>query len=282
MGKTIVIIGTVDTKGEQLRFLKDRIEKRGHRATIMDISMRNRPSFEADISPGEIALLGGMDHQSMRASNDRLAVTNAMTDGAAIKTLDLLLHGLLDGIVALGGTTIAFLGSRVMSKLPFGIPKLIATPAAMPAYVGRWFGATDLTVMQLIMEIAGMNDIVTNGIAQAAGSICGMVEESTSYTSLKLPYPSVAMTQIGFSDQCANNVEHLLTKRGYHVYPFHANGVSDQAMDRLISQGRSCRGEIQREQGCWNGKVGCRSRKRNPAGVGTVLFEFDWCRADSH
>ncbi|MCJ7594875.1 MAG: Tm-1-like ATP-binding domain-containing protein, partial [Desulfobacterales bacterium] len=62
-------------------------------------------------------------------------------------------------------------------------------------------------------------------------------EEAYDHTSLKLPYPSVAVTELGFSDQCAKNVELLLTEKGYHVFPFHAQGISDRAMDRLISQG---------------------------------------------
>jgi uncharacterized protein (UPF0261 family) len=131
----------------------------------------------------------------------------------------------------------ALIGSQVMSKLPFGIPKVIATPAAMPVYVGRWFSATDLIVMQLIVEIAGMNDLVKNAIAQVAGAISGMVEEAYDYRALKLPYPSIAVTELGFSDLCAKYVEQLLIEKGYHVYPFHAQGISDRAMDRLISQG---------------------------------------------
>jgi uncharacterized protein (UPF0261 family) len=107
----------------------------------------------------------------------------------------------------------------------------------MPVYVGRWFGATDLIVMQLIMEIAGMNDLVKNALAQVAGAISGMVEEAYDYRALNLPYPSIAITEVGFSDQCAKYVEDLLTEKGYSVYPFHANGTSDRAMDRLISQG---------------------------------------------
>jgi uncharacterized protein (UPF0261 family) len=107
----------------------------------------------------------------------------------------------------------------------------------MPVYVGRWFGATDLIVMQLIMEIAGMNDLVKNALAQVAGAVCGMVEEAHDYKAMKLPYPSIAVTELGFSDQCAKHVEELLTKKGYAVYPFHANGTSDRAMDRLIAQG---------------------------------------------
>jgi uncharacterized protein (UPF0261 family) len=124
-----------------------------------------------------------------------------------------------------------------MSRLPFGIPKVIGVPAAQTAYVARWFEATDLIVMQLIMEIAGMNDLIKNAISQVAGAISGMVEEAYDHTSLNLPYPSVAMTELGFSDQCAKYVEQLLIEKGYHVYPFHAQGISDRAMDRLISQG---------------------------------------------
>jgi uncharacterized protein (UPF0261 family) len=151
--------------------------------------------------------------------------------------MELLSDGNIGGMVALGGSTTALAGSRVMSKLPFGIPKVIGSPAAMPVYVGRWFGAMDIVVMQLIMEIAGMNDLVKNAIAQVGGAISGMVEEAFNYKSLKLPYPSIAITEVGFSDGCAKNVELLLEQKGYHVYPFHAQGVSDRAMDNLISQG---------------------------------------------
>jgi uncharacterized protein (UPF0261 family) len=222
MPKKIVILGTADTKGEQLRFLKEKITSRGHEAILMDLSMGGRSGFEVDVTAAEIAGLGGKSQEEIIVSKDRL---------------DLLSRKSLDGIVALGGATMALIGSQVMSKLPFGIPKVIATPAAMPVYVGRWFGATDLVVMQLIMEIAGMNDLLKNAIAQVAGAVAGMVEEAYDHKALRLPYPSIAVTDVGFSDQCAKHVEELLTEKGYHVYPFHANGVSDRAMDRLIAQG---------------------------------------------
>ena len=237
MGKKILILGTADTKGEQLRFLKERILSRGHEAVLMDLSMGGHPGFQADITPREIASLVGKNFEEIVTSKNRFAAVHAMSAGAQEKTLDLLSRGSLNGIVALGGSTMALIGSQVMSKLPFGIPKVIATPAAMPVYVGRWFGSTDLIIMQLIMEIAGMNDLVKNAIAQVAGAISGMVEEAYDYSTLKLPYPSIAVTELGFSDQCAKYVEQLLTEKGYHVYPFHAQGISDRAMDRLISQG---------------------------------------------
>ena len=237
MGKKVVILGTMNTKEEQLQFLKEKIISRGHEAILMDLSTGGRSHIQADIPPQEIVSLVGKNFEEIISSKDRFDVTNAMSAGAQQKALDLLSQGSLDGIVAMGGATMALIGSQVMSKLPFGIPKVIATPAAMPVYIGRWFGAMDLVVMQLIMEIAGMNDLVKNALAQVAGTISGMVEEAYDYKALKLPYPSIAVTELGFSDQCAKYVEQLLEEKGYHVFPFHAQGISDRAMDRLISQG---------------------------------------------
>jgi uncharacterized protein (UPF0261 family) len=237
MGKNIVILGTTNTKSEQLRFLKDKIAGRGHEAILMDISMGGDPGFQAEITPQEIASLAGKDIAKLITSKDRFEVTNVMSAGAQQMALGLLSQRKLDGIVALGGATMALIASQVMSKLPFGIPKVIAVPAAMPVFVGKWFGATDLIVMQLIIEIAGLNDLVKNAICEVAGAISGMVEEAFDHRALKLPHPSIAVTELGFSDQCAKYVEALLTEKGYHVFPFHATGVSDRAMDRLISQG---------------------------------------------
>jgi uncharacterized protein (UPF0261 family) len=107
----------------------------------------------------------------------------------------------------------------------------------MPTYISEWFGSIDVSIMQVIMEFAGMHNLLEAVISQVAGAISGMVEASIDYASLKLPYPSVAITQIGFNEQCAAEVKRLLEEKRYHVYPFHANGISDRSMEQLISQG---------------------------------------------
>jgi uncharacterized protein (UPF0261 family) len=91
--------------------------------------------------------------------------------------------------------------------------------------------------MQVIMEFAGMHDLLEAVILQVAGAVSGMVEESLDHRSIKLPHPSVAITQIGFNEECASEVKRLLEEKGYYVYPFHANGISDRSMERLIAQG---------------------------------------------
>jgi uncharacterized protein (UPF0261 family) len=237
MAKTIVILGTLDTKGEQLTLLKRKIEARGHTALIMDLSMGAVPSVQADVPASEIARLAGKEISELVKSRDRSSLTEVMTSGAQQKVLDLLSKGAIDGIIAMGGASMALIGSRVMAKLPYGLPKVIATPAAMPTYISEWFGAMDVVVMQLIMEFAGMNNLLETVILQAAGAISGMVEEALPLGSLKLPYPSVAITQLGFNDQCAAEVKRFLEAKGYHVYPFHAQGISDRSMEHLIAQG---------------------------------------------
>ena len=237
MAKTIVILGTLDTKGEQLQLLKDKILARGHRAILMDMGMGSEPRVKPDITAREIAGLMGHDTEEFRASRDRFAKAEVMVAGAQMMIADLLARDEVDGAVALGGASMALIGARVMSRLPFGIPKLIATSAAMPAYVSEWFDSMDVAVMQVIMEFTGLNNLLTNAIAQVAGAISGMVEESSSRSSLTLPFPSVAITEIGFCPQCAQQVETLLEAKGYHVFPFHAQGISERAMDNLISQG---------------------------------------------
>ena len=290
MKKNIVLVGTADTKGEQLQFLKERMEKRGHRAILMDISMGGTGKVKGDISPEEIAKAVGKEISELTASRDRMWVTDIMTRGAIQTALKLLSENRLQGIVALGGATIALIGARIMERLPFGVPKIIATPAAMPVYVGRWFAPTNMVVMQMIMEVAGMNDLVKNALSEAAGAICGMVEEVSDYRELTLPTPSVAVTEVGFSDDCAKNVERLLTEKGYHVYPFHANGTSDTAMDRLIAQGffdgsggncsrRAGGSKIQRQSGGNHGKVGRGASARHSSGMGTLLPQSYRCRS---
>ncbi|MGA2109378.1 MAG: Tm-1-like ATP-binding domain-containing protein, partial [Syntrophorhabdales bacterium] len=160
MAKTIVILGTLDTKGEHLLLLKKRIEARGHTALIIDLSTGSIPAVSGDIAASEIALLGGHTLEELIARGNRSFSTDVMIKGAQKKAAELLSRGQLDGIVAMGGASMALIGSRIMSGLPFGVPKVIATPAAMPTYISEWFGYMDVVVMQVLMEFAGMHNLI--------------------------------------------------------------------------------------------------------------------------
>ncbi|MBW1613115.1 MAG: Tm-1-like ATP-binding domain-containing protein [Deltaproteobacteria bacterium] len=235
--KNIVIIGTLDTKGEQIRFLKDQITQEGHKTSVFDLSMGGAPLFEGDITPQEIAQAGGEDIENIRSSKDRATITQAMQVGAIEKIKQLFSDGKVDGIIAAGGISMAITGSNIMKAIPFGVPKMIVCPAAMPSYVAHCFGSMDVAIMQSIVEFAGLNKLLKDVLARAAGAICGMAEKASFSETISLSRNSIAITQFGFSENCASYVLQYLEEKGYTVYPFHAQGISDRAMDSLISQG---------------------------------------------
>ncbi len=234
--KYIIIIGTTDTKGKELLFLKQQIEKRYRDVMVIDVSMAGEPLFKTEVGPAEIARLGGMAIAEIRSSGDRNTITQVMEKGTIEKVKQLYTTGEIEGIMAVGGTTMALLGAHVMKLLPFGIPKFIVCPGAMPAYVPRWFESMDMVVMQGIVDFAGLNALVKNVLARAAGAICGMVAVSGEAIP-RLPEKAVAITELGYSENCATLVRELLEERGYSVYPFHGQGIGDRAMDDLIQQG---------------------------------------------
>ncbi len=235
--KKIVILGTLDTKGQQVTYLKERIEARGQKTIIMDLSMGNIASFKADVTPCEILSLSEKGIEDFRNTEGLSELKKIMALRAGDKVMELLSKGEVDGIVTLGGITMAILASQIMQRLPYGIPKVIGTTAAMPAYVKEFFGASDITVMQLLIEVGSINLLVDHAIEQVAGAISGMVDESRNYKTLVLPASAVAITELNFSQKCARSVEILLEEKGYQVFSFHAQGISDRVMDKMISQG---------------------------------------------
>jgi uncharacterized protein (UPF0261 family) len=234
--KYIVVIGTLDTKGEEILFLKQQIARRHPEVIVIDVSMGGEPLFKADVGPGEIARLGGKTIEEVRLSKDRNWATPVMEKGTTEKVKQLYAAGEIGGIMAVGGTTMALLGANVMKLLPFGITKFIVCTGAMPAYLRSWFATMDMIVMQGVVDFAGLNELVRSVLVRAAGAICGMVEDSGEAIP-RLAEKSVAITQLGWSDNCGRLVRQHLEERGYHVYPFHAQGIGDRAMDDLILQG---------------------------------------------
>jgi uncharacterized protein (UPF0261 family) len=232
----IFVIGTTDTKGKELLFLKEQIAQRYKYVCIMDVSMGKEPMFEAEVGPAEIANLGGSTIEEVRLSDDRNKITRIMEKGAMEKVKQLCAASKVGGVMAVGGVTMALFGANVMKVVPFGIPKFIVCPGAMPAFVPRWFGAMDMVVMQGVVDFAGLNPLVKNVLTRAAGAISGMAGGGFGPLP-QLPFKSVAMTELGYCEKCAQLVRSRLEAAGYSVYPFHAQGIGDRAMDDLLRQG---------------------------------------------
>ncbi|MBW2016890.1 MAG: Tm-1-like ATP-binding domain-containing protein [Deltaproteobacteria bacterium] len=240
-GKTIAVVATLDTKGRETAFLKQLIEARGHRVLLLDTNTGGEPSIPADISAGEIAKSAGGDIEEIRRSKDTHKASSIMVEGASKIVNDLLERGELHGIISFGGASNTAMGTSIMKSLPFGIPKLmVSSTAAMPAYAGGYFGTKDITILHSVVDIAGLNPLVRDILKRGAGAICGMVEEGKGFTSLGgdvREKPLVALTEFKFSEKCCSLIRKLLPEHGFEVIPFHAQGISDQAMEELIGEG---------------------------------------------
>lgn len=242
MRKSILIISSLDTKGQEVEFLKRLIEQRGQQTILLDMSTIDESPIPADIPCEDVARAGGVSMQEIRDSaKNRDEITSIMTDGAIKKAIELYQSDKLNGIVGVGGVSNTAMATDIMKSLPFGIPKLmVSSGAAMPSYAGGFFGSSDIAIMSAVVDMAGLHELSKSVLIRAAGAICGMVETGSGevLNSLKQSEnPLIAITEFQYSDKCCKLISQYLEEKGYNVIPCHAQGVGDRAMDDLLSQG---------------------------------------------
>jgi uncharacterized protein (UPF0261 family) len=239
----IVIVGMLDEREEGLRLLKDRIEARGHKTLLIDISIGTgaiESSLKADITCDELARSGGTTIDEVREmlAKERDKATSAMAEGLDRTLIELQQTGKLQGVIAVGGMTGTFIALSAMKSLPFGIPKLqISSVAAMPAYakkLAEYFGVRDITVMHSVVDTVGLNPLVRSLMVNGAGAICGMVEGYEA--PQKDAKATIAITEFGFCDKGAHYVREFLEK-DYDIISFHATGLGEKAAVDFVRQG---------------------------------------------
>ncbi len=237
--KGIVIVCNLDTRGKEIVFVKDLIASRGHEAILLDFSMEEPPPFPGDITCEEVAKRGGLPIETVREKyrSDRDAATNNQIRGAAAIAGELLKSGRLHGIIGIGGGTSSLVATSIMKRLPFGIPKLMASPmAAHPSYVGKYVGTHDITMHHTVLDIVKMNPLLKAQIVNAIGAICGMVE-MTQGTQIEFDRPCVAVSSFGFGEMAVQAALGMLEEAGLTPVVCHAQGRGDKAMEDMIRDG---------------------------------------------
>ena len=147
MKKSVLVISTLDTKGQETLYLKDKLSAIGLAPVVMDISGRGSDIAGIDIHASRVAAAGGWEFEEMQNSRDRTRVTNTLMAGGSRLAVELLGEGELDGVIALGGSTGSLMGSEIMRALPFGIPKvMISSTAALPGLSTRYIGTGDIAL----------------------------------------------------------------------------------------------------------------------------------------
>lgn len=235
----IVIICNLDTRGEDIVFVRELIRGRGHDAILVDFSMEEPPPVAGDVTCEEVATRGGLPIETVRAyyRTNREAATNNQIAGASAIVLDLVRQGRAHGVIGIGGATSTLVSTAVMQKLPFGMPKLMATPmAGHPRYVEIGVGTRDITMHNTVLDIVKMNPLLRAQIVNAVGAICGMVE-MTEGVDFKFERPVVAVSSFGFAEMAAQSAVGMLEAAGYVPVVCHAQGKGDKAMEQMIDDG---------------------------------------------
>ncbi|MCX5816895.1 MAG: Tm-1-like ATP-binding domain-containing protein [Proteobacteria bacterium] len=237
--KTILIVSTLDTKGVETFYLRDRIKELGKLPVILDMSMRLAEDMKADIPPQEVAKAGGSSFEEILASGERAKNTAIMTKGAQVIALSMRKEGKLDGIIGIGGSTGSLMATDVMRALPFGVPKLmISATAALPGMSTRYIDVGDISLMHSVIEISGLSDILKNVIDRGVHAVCAMAEVTPIQTKGEAEKKkAIAITMLSPVEKCASTMRAMLEEKGYQVIGFSAAGISDKAMEIMIEQG---------------------------------------------
>ncbi len=233
MIKAILVIGTLDTKGEEVEYLKTQIERRGHRTIVVDVGVLDRALTEADITREEIAEAGGSTLDEIIAYADRRKAVQAMLRGATRLTKELNEAGRLAGAIALGGGTGTHIGTGVLRTLPLGVPKLMVSTVASRD-MSEEIGTKDITMMHSVIDMVGLNAVSKKILDNAVGAIVGMAQVDVN---LKATKPLIGVTSFGFCTTGAMHVRSFLEEYGYEMVAFHANGIGGMAMEDLVDQG---------------------------------------------
>lgn len=235
-GKSILIIATLDTKGAEVLYLKRLIEESGHRCLVMDTGTLNPPTFEADIDRNEVARAMGTTVEEILKARDKGMTIHLMCEGSARVVSKLYETGRIEGVVGLGGAQGTDIGTRAMRALPFGFPKLmVSTVASGLNTFGTFVGTKDLTLMHSVVDILGLNAFLRTILANAAGSIVGMVEKARSVEGSEKK--QIGMTIYGTTTLGAMQAKAYLESKGYEIVAFHPNGTGGRAMEEMIEAG---------------------------------------------
>jgi uncharacterized protein (UPF0261 family) len=230
---TIAVMGALDTKGAELKFVKDQIEARGHRTIVIDTGVLGVPAFKADLTREEVAKAGGGDLAELVARNDRGTAVSAMSKGAEAIARRLYEAGTLDAIIGMGGGAGTSVGTAAMRALPLGIPKVMVSTLASSDVRG-YVGVKDIMMVPAIVDISGLNRISRGVFARAAAAVCGMAEAKVPEGDDR---PMIVASMFGNTTKCVEAARAIVEQQGYEVLIFHAVGVGGQTMESLIEAG---------------------------------------------
>lgn len=236
MKKSIAVMATLDTKGDQIEYVKDIIESRGHEVILIDVGVLGDPTCTPSITKNEVALAAGSTLERIIRFNDEAKAMDLMMQGAIRIVGDLDKEGRLDGILAAGGSMGTSLALGVFDTLPLYMPKVLLSTLAYSHAIDPDLASNGIIMIQWAGGLWGMNEMVERVLEQAAAVISASAEVYRRKTRTKKK--TIGVTSLGMiGTRYLKNLKPALEARGYEVIVFHATGMSTRVMEKAIDQG---------------------------------------------
>ena len=230
----ILLIGTGDTKSDEMLFMRECISGAGGVTVIMDVSILGDPKFKTEYSKHDVAAAAATDIEKIINSGDENSAMALMAEGASKLTRQLYDVGKFDGVLILGGSMGTDLALDVAAALPLGVPKFVVSTISFSHLIPPHRISTDLMMILWAGGLYGLNRICKSVLSQAAGAVVGAARVATKPQTAK---PIIGMTSLGKS--CLKYMVPLkpaLEQRGYEVAVFHATGMGGRAFESVAAQ----------------------------------------------
>jgi uncharacterized protein (UPF0261 family) len=236
----VLLIGTLDTKGDEVAFVRDALREAGVESLVVDAGVMQPPAFTADISREAVFEASSASLDELRKQADRGRAIEAAARGVAKLAADLYSAGRINGVLGLGGSAGTTIATAAMRALPFGIPKLMVSTLAS-GQVRQYVGVCDIMMMHSVVDISGLNRISRVVLANAAMAMAGMVKglkpQGLPCVGSEGDKPLIAATMFGVTTHCVEATRRQMEHNGYEVLVFHATGTGGMTMESFIADG---------------------------------------------
>lgn len=229
MARNVYAIGTMDTKGEELAYVRECLSAAGVGVKMVDVGTQHPPTVQPDVTRDEVAGRAGL----INAQQDRGEAVAAMS-AALTKYLSAeCAAGNIAGVIGIGGSGGTALITAAMRSLPIGLPKLMVSTVAS-GNTAPYVDCSDITMMYSVVDVAGLNVVSRRVLANAAHAMSGMVSSQASEVASR---PAVGMTMFGVTTPCVTAVREAVVAKGFDGLVFHATGTGGRAMEKLVESG---------------------------------------------
>ncbi|MFJ8851782.1 Tm-1-like ATP-binding domain-containing protein [Streptomyces sp. NPDC102437] len=237
---TVVLVGTLDTKGAEYEWLAARLREAGCDVVLVDAGVMPSPAgtVTGDVDAAAVARRAGHGLEALRADGDRGAAVSAMAEGVERIVGDLHREGQLHAVLAVGGSGGSFIAARAMQALPIGVPKVLVSTMA-GGDVSPYVGSSDITMMYSVVDVAGINSVSSQIMGNAVAAAAGMAihhEQSLNESRPQGP-PLIGASMFGVTTPAVDAARRRLDELGYEVLVFHATGAGGRALEKLASGG---------------------------------------------